>query len=315
MNVRERSSHTTGLLLGVFCYLFWGLFPLYFVLLDSVPPIEVIAHRIIWSLIFVVIIVLIGKQWRVFTRAFNRRIVIILGTAAIFLSINWIVYVYAVNSDQVIQASLGYFVNPLVSVALGVVILKERLRIAQWVAVGIAVVAVVVLTFAYGELPWIALTLAFSFGLYGLLKKFANIPSIHSLGIETAVLLPIAIVILSIAVSRGDNSIVMDGPGITALLILLGPITAIPLLAFGGAAIRIPLSTLGLLQYITPTGQFLLGVFVFNEVMTTESWIGFGLVWTALVVFSIDMYRHTRNSSKASALLKSEQAEIEASGA
>ncbi len=315
MNVRERSSHTTGLLIGVLGYLLWGIFPLYFILLDSVPPIEIVAHRIIWSLIFVVIIVLIGKQWRVFVRAFNRRIVIILGSAAIFLAINWVVYVYAINSDQVIQASLGYFVNPLVSVALGVVILKERLRVAQWVAVGIAVVAVVVLTVAYGEPPWIALTLGFSFGLYGLLKKFANIPSIHSLGIETAVLLPIAIVILSIAVSRGDSSFVIDGPGISMLLILLGPVTAIPLLAFGGAAIRIPLSTLGLLQYITPIIQFLLGIFVFKEAMTAESWIGFVLVWTALVVFSVDMYRHTRNNSKASGLLKSEQAEIEASGA
>jgi len=315
VNVRERSSHTTGLLLGVLGYLLWGLFPLYFMLLDQVPPIEIIAHRIIWTLILIVIIVLIGKQWRVFTQAFNRRMVIILGAAAIFLAINWLVYVYAVSTDQVLQASLGYFVNPLVSVAMGVVILKEKLRSAQWAAVGIAVVAVVVLTFAYGELPWIALTLGFSFGTYGLLKKYANLPSIHSLGIETAVLFPIAIVILFFAEVRGNNSFAIDGPGITALLILLGPVTAIPLLAFGGAATRIPLSTLGLLQYITPTGQFLLGIFVFHEAMSTESWIGFILVWTALVVFSADMYRNTRKNKKASALLKSEQAEIEASGA
>lgn len=314
MKTRQHSSHTTGLLLGVLGYLLWGLFPLYFMLLDQVPPIEVVAHRIVWSLIFIVIIVLIGKQWRVFVQAFNRRTVIILGAAAIFLAINWLVYVYAVSTDQVLQASLGYFVNPLVSVAMGVVILKEKLRKAQWTAVGIAVIAVVVLTFAYGEVPWIALTLGFSFGTYGLLKKYANLPSIHSLGIETAVLFPIAIVILFFAEVRGDNSFVIDGPGITALLILLGPVTAIPLLAFGGAAIRIPLSTLGLLQYITPIGQFLLGIFVFHEIMTTERWIGFILVWTALVVFSADMYRHTRHNSKASGLSKSEQAEIEASG-
>jgi len=315
MATRERSSHTTGLILGVTGYLLWGLFPLYFMLLDIVPPIEVVAHRIIWSLVFVVIIVLLGRQWRVFVRAFNRRTVTMLGTAAVFLAINWLVYVYAVSTDQVLQASLGYFVNPLVSVALGVVILKEKLRTAQWAAVGIAIVAVMVLTVAYGELPWIALTLGFSFGIYGLLKKYANLPSIHSLGIETAVLFPIALGILAIAFTRGDNSFAADGPGITALLILLGPVTAVPLLAFGGAAIRIPLSTLGLLQYITPIGQFLLGIFVFHELMSTGRWIGFILVWTALVVFSVDMYRHTRNTSKANALMRSEQAEIEASGA
>ncbi|MCF8551608.1 MAG: EamA family transporter RarD [Candidatus Nanopelagicales bacterium] len=315
MATRERSSHTTGLILGVTGYLLWGLFPLYFMLLDIVPPIEVVAHRIIWSLVFVVIIVLLGRQWRVFVRAFNRRTVTMLGTAAVFLAINWLVYVYAVSTDQVLQASLGYFVNPLVSVALGVVILKEKLRTAQWAAVGIAIVAVMVLTVAYGELPWIALTLGFSFGIYGLLKKYANLPSIHSLGIETAVLFPIALGILAIAFTRGDNSFAADGPGITALLILLGPVTAVPLLAFGGAAIRIPLSTLGLLQYITPIGQFLLGIFVFHELMSTGRWIGFILVWTALVVFSVDMYRHTRNTSKAHALMRSEQAEIEASGA
>lgn len=315
MATRERSSHTTGLILGVTGYLLWGLFPLYFMLLDIVPPIEVVAHRIIWSLVFVVIIVLLGRQWRVFVRAFSRRTVTMLGTAAVFLAINWLVYVYAVSTDQVLQASLGYFVNPLVSVALGVVILKEKLRTAQWAAVGIAIVAVMVLTVAYGELPWIALTLGFSFGIYGLLKKYANLPSIHSLGIETAVLFPIALGIFAIAFTRGDNSFAADGPGITALLILLGPVTAVPLLAFGGAAIRIPLSTLGLLQYITPIGQFLLGIFVFHELMSTGRWIGFILVWTALVVFSVDMYRQTRNTSKANALMRSEQAEIEASGA
>lgn len=315
MKLPERSTHATGLLLGFTGYLLWGLFPLYFALLDLVPPIEVVAHRIIWSLIFIVVILLIGKQWRIFIRAFNRRTVTTLGIAAICLAINWFVMVYAVSADQVLQISLGYFVNPLISVALGVVILKEKLRNAQWAAVGIAAVAVVGLTVSLGELPWIALSLAFSFGFYGLLKKFANLPSVHSLGIETMLLVPIAIVILLFAEARGTNSFVMDGPGITVLLILLGPVTAIPLLAFGGAATRIPLSTLGLLQFITPIGTFLLGIFVFQEVMTTQSWIGFILVWTALLVFSVDMYRHTRRNNKASALLKSEQAEIEASGA
>ena len=294
----ERSIHSTGVLLGVAGYLFWGMFPLYFALLDSVSPIEIVAHRIIWSLIVVLLVLIVGKQWRAFTSAFSRRNVIILGSAAIFLSINWLVYVYAVTTNQVVQASLGYFVNPLISVAMGVLILKEKLRKTQWIAVGIAIVAVVVLTIASGSLPWIALTLGLSFATYGLLKKFANLPSLHSLGIETAVLVPIALVILGIAIVNGSESFVLDGPKITFLLIMLGPVTAIPLLAFGGASTRIPLSTLGVLQYITPIAQFFLGVFVFQEIMSTGRWIGFTLVWVSLVIFSVDMYRHTRTRNR-----------------
>ena len=295
---QERSIHSTGVLLGVAGYLFWGMFPLYFALLDSVSPIEIVAHRIIWSLIVVLLVLIVGKQWRAFTSAFSRRNVIILGSAAIFLSINWLVYVYAVTTNQVVQASLGYFVNPLISVAMGVLILKEKLRKTQWIAVGIAIVAVVVLTIASGSLPWIALTLGLSFATYGLLKKFANLPSLHSLGIETAVLVPIALVILGIAIVNGSESFVLDGPKITFLLIMLGPVTAIPLLAFGGASTRIPLSTLGVLQYITPIAQFFLGVFVFQEIMSTGRWIGFTLVWISLVIFTVDMYRHTRTRNR-----------------
>ena len=295
---QERSIHSTGVLLGVAGYLFWGMFPLYFALLDSVSPIEIVAHRIIWSLIVVLLVLIVGKQWRAFTSAFSRRNVIILGSAAIFLSINWLVYVYAVTTNQVVQASLGYFVNPLISVAMGVLILKEKLRKTQWIAVGIAIVAVAVLTIASGSLPWIALTLGLSFATYGLLKKFANLPSLHSLGIETAVLVPIAMVILGIAIVNGSESFVLDGPKITFLLIMLGPVTAIPLLAFGGASTRIPLSTLGVLQYITPIAQFFLGVFVFQEIMSTGRWIGFTLVWISLVIFTVDMYRHTRTRNR-----------------
>ena len=295
---QERSIHSTGVLLGVAGYLFWGMFPLYFALLDSVSPIEIVAHRIIWSLIVVLLVLIVGKQWRAFTSAFSRRNVIILGSAAIFLSINWLVYVYAVTTNQVVQASLGYFVNPLISVAMGVLILKEKLRKTQWIAVGIAIVAVAVLTIASGSLPWIALTLGLSFAIYGLLKKFANLPSLHSLGIETAVLVPIAMVILGIAIVNGSESFVLDGPKITFLLIMLGPVTAIPLLAFGGASTRIPLSTLGVLQYITPIAQFFLGVFVFQEIMSTGRWIGFTLVWVSLVIFTVDMYRYTRTRNR-----------------
>jgi chloramphenicol-sensitive protein RarD len=310
-----RSEHSTGVLLGVTGYLLWGMFPLYFALLSSVAPIEVVAHRVVWSLIVVVIILIVAQQWRVFTSAFTKRNIVILGSAAIFLSINWLVYVYAVASDQVVQASLGYFINPLISVAMGVIILKESLRKTQWVAVGIAIVAVIVLTIASGSVPWIALTLGLSFGTYGLLKKFANLPSLHSLGIETVVLFPIALVILAVAIASGSESFVLDGPTITFLLIMLGPVTALPLLAFGGASTRIPLSTLGVLQYITPIGQFLLGVFVFQEAMTTGRWVGFILVWLSLAIFSGDMIRQSRRNSRSSTLARSQEAEIEASGA
>lgn len=297
MAVRERSAHSTGVLLGVTGYLFWGLFPLYFVLLDTVAPIEVVAHRIFWSLIVVLLILIVGKQWRTFTGAFNRRKVIILGSAALILSMNWLVYVYAVDSNQVMQVSLGYFMNPLISVAMGVILLKESLRKTQWVAIAIALVAVLLLTIVTGSVPWIALALGLTFATYGLLKKYANLPSLYSLGIETVVLLPLALIILGGSVANGSESFVLDGPTITFLLIMLGPITAIPLLAFGGASTRIPLSTLGVLQYITPIISFLVGFFIFKEAMSTGNWIGFTLVWISLVIFTVDMYRNSRTKT------------------
>ena len=298
MLIRERSTHSTGVLLGVVGYLLWGMFPLYFVLLDTVAPIEVVAHRILWSLVVVLLILIVGKQWRMFIGSFNRRNVIILGSAALILSMNWLVYVYAVDSNQVMQVSLGYFMNPLISVAMGVILLKESLRKTQWVAIGIALVAVLILTIVTGSVPWIALALGLTFATYGLLKKYANLPSLHSLGIETVVLLPLALIILGVAVANGSESFVLDGPTITFLLIMLGPVTAVPLLAFGGASTRIPLSTLGVLQYITPIMAFLVGFFIFQEAMSTGSWIGFTLVWISLVIFTVDMYRHSRTRTR-----------------
>jgi len=233
-----------------------------------------------------------------FIGSFNRRNVIILGSAALILSMNWLVYVYAVDSNQVMQVSLGYFMNPLISVAMGVILLKESLRKTQWVAIGIALVAVLILTIVTGSVPWIALALGLTFATYGLLKKYANLPSLHSLGIETVVLLPLALIILGVAVANGSESFVLDGPTITFLLIMLGPVTAVPLLAFGGASTRIPLSTLGVLQYITPIMAFLVGFFIFQEAMSTGSWIGFTLVWISLVIFTVDMYRHSRTRTR-----------------
>lgn len=270
----------------------WGLFPLYFALLDAVTPLEIIAHRVIWSLVFLLVIIAIARQWS--TLRIDRRTLVILSIAAVFLSINWLTYVYAISINEVAQASLGYFINPLVSVGLGVVILSEKLRRAQWWAVGIAVIAVVILTVGYGQLPWIALTLAFSFGIYGLLKKQANVGAVPSLLWETLVLAPVALAYLGFLEVRGEAAFAIDGWDISFLLILLGPITALPLLAFGAAATRIPLSTLGVIQYVTPVVQFILAVTVFAEVMTPLRWVGFALVWAALVIVTVDMTRSAR---------------------
>ena len=275
------------------------MFPLYFALLDQVAPLEVVAHRIIWTLVFLVIVVSIARNWSNVKRALNKRTLLTLLIAAVFISINWLVYVYAIASDQVVQASLGYFINPLISVALGILLLRERLRRLQWVAVGIAVVAVAILTVSYGELPWISLILGFSFGMYGLLKKLANVGSTDSLLIETAALAPLALALIGVWEVNGRAAFVLDGWQISMLLILLGPVTALPLLAFGGAATRIPLSTLGLLQYITPILQFIIGVFIFGEAMPGSRWLGFVFVWIALMVFSSDAYRHSRRRSRS----------------
>lgn len=270
------------------------MFPLYFALLTSVSPLEVVAHRAVWSLLFVLVLIAAFRQWADLRRALTRRTIGLLAAAIMFLSINWLVYVYSIDTNQVVQGALGYFINPLVSVALGVILLAERLDKTQWLAIGIAVVAVLVLTVSYGGVPWISLTLAVSFGFYGLIKKRANVDALPSLAIETAVVTPIAVAYLWFLQANGEAAFIQDGLGISVLLILLGPITAIPLLAFGAAAIRIPLSTLGIIQYVTPTVIFLLGITVFGESMPALRWVGFGLVWIALVVFTVDAWRRSR---------------------
>jgi chloramphenicol-sensitive protein RarD len=270
------------------------MFPLYFALLTAVSPFEIVAHRAIWSLIFVLILIAIWRQWADLRRALTPRTIGLLAAAILFLSINWVVYVYSIDANEVVQGALGYFINPLVSVALGVVLLSERLGRTQWLAIGIAAVAVLVLTVSYGGIPWISLTLAFSFGLYGLIKKRANVDALPSLAVETAVVTPIALVYLWYLEANGEAAFVIDGWGTSILLILLGPITALPLLAFGAAAIRIPLSTLGVIQYVTPTVIFLLGITVFGESMPALRWVGFVLVWIALVIFTADAWRRSR---------------------
>jgi chloramphenicol-sensitive protein RarD len=277
-----------GTLYGVLAYLCWGLFPLYWPLLEPADALEILGHRVVWSLVFVVAVLAARRQWAwVRDYVTDRRRMGLLSTAAVVIAVNWGVYIWGVNHDHVVETSLGYFINPLVTVLLGVLVLGERLRRLQWVATGIAALAVIGLAVDYGRPPWIALTLAVSFGSYGLLKKKANAGAVESLTIETTVLLIPALVYLAVISLQGTNDFGHDGSR-TLLLAGTGVITAIPLLFFGASATRVPLSTLGLLQYLAPTLQFLLGVVVYGEPLPLGRLLGFIAVWTALGVFSYD---------------------------
>jgi chloramphenicol-sensitive protein RarD len=286
-----------GIMYGIGAYLMWGFFPIYFKLLKSATAFEILGHRVVWSFIFLVIIVLVLKQWTEFRKsAIRPRTLGIYTLTALLLAANWLTYIYAVNSNQVVESSLGYFINPLVSVLFGVVFLRERLRNGQWLAVAIATMGVVYLTFDHGRPPWIALTLAVTFGLYGLLKKIAPLGALHGLTLETAVLLLPALGFLVWRETQGVGAFGLGEPGFKLLFAAAGVITAIPLLMFGSAARLIPLSMLGILQYIAPTCQFFLGIVVFNEPFTVSRLVGFGIIWIALLLFWVEGYLHHRQS-------------------
>jgi chloramphenicol-sensitive protein RarD len=291
-----------GVVSGLSAYALWGLFPLYFPLLEPAGGLEIVAHRVLWSLLFVGILLTVLRRWA-HVRALvtdRRRLLVLLG-AAVLIAANWLVFVYGVNSGHVVETSLGYFINPLVSVLLGVVVFSERLRRLQWVAVGIAAVAVVVLTVDYGRPPWIALALALSFGLYGLMKKLVRTEAAPGLFVETALVALPAAVVLGVAHSAGDGTFGNAGVGHALLLVSSGVATAIPLLLFAAAARRIPLSTVGLLQYLTPSMQLAIGVFVYDEPMPPTRLAGFVIVWVALAVFTADTLRHARTDSRRAA--------------
>ena len=281
-----------GTLYGAGAYLLWGLFPLYWPLLAPSAPLEVLAHRILWSLVVVVVLLAVTRRVEQVRAAIrDRRRFAQIALAAVVVAVNWGTYIYGVTNDRVVETSLGYFVNPIVTVLLGVVVLGERLRPAQWTALGAAFVAVVVLTVENGSPPWIALVLAFSFGTYGLLKKTAGVGAVEGLAVETGVLLPVAAVYVLVI---GGGTFATEGAGHAALLALSGVVTAIPLLLFGAAASRIPLSTLGVLQYLAPTMQFLLGITLFDESLPAVKLLGFVLVWCAVALFTVDLLRHGR---------------------
>jgi chloramphenicol-sensitive protein RarD len=291
----ERSRE--GLAYGILAYFLWGAFPLFFPLLEPAGALEILAERIVWSLIAVAAVLLVTRSFgsmRAVMR--DRRRLRLLAIAAFLIAANWGVFIYAVNSKHVIESSLGYFITPLVSVAFGVLIFRERLRVRQMVALGLGAVAVIVITIDYGRLPWIALVLAATFGSYGLVKKLAGVGAAESLAIETFILLTPALAYLVALQASGGGSFTHDAPGHALLLAASGPVTAVPLLLFSAAVTRIPLTTVGMIQYLTPVLQFLVGLLVVGEAMATSRWIGFALVWIALLVLTFDGLHRARRS-------------------
>jgi chloramphenicol-sensitive protein RarD len=288
-----------GVASGLAAYGLWGLFPLYFPLLEPAGGVEIVAHRVVWSLVFVAVLLTVMRAWRqVRATVTDRRSLLVLFGAAVLIAVNWLVFVYAVNSGHVVETSLGYFINPLVSVLLGVVVFAERLRRLQWVAVGIAAVAVAVLTVDYGRPPWIALALAVTFGLYGLMKKLVRVAAAPGLFVETALVVVPAVAVLAVLQTRGEATAGTAGTGHLLLLLSSGVATAVPLLLFAGATRRIPLSTVGLLQYVTPLMQLAIGVFVYQEPMPPARLAGFVIVWVALAVFTVDSLRNARAGAR-----------------
>ena len=286
-----------GTAYGACAYALWGLFPLFWPLLDPSGPAEVLAHRVLWSLLVVAVLLQAGRAWA--SVRVTRSQLVRLSVAAVLLACNWGTYIYGVDSGQVVETSLGYFINPLVSVGLGVLVLGERLRPAQRLAIGAACVAVLVMSVANGRPPWLALVLAFSFGFYGLLKKQAGVGAVASLAVETAVLAPVAAAYVGFLVVSGGSTFASHGVAHAGLLATAGVVTTVPLLAFGAAATRVPLTTLGLLQYLAPTLQLLLATLLRHEPFGTARQIGFLLVWVALAVFTADLVRSRRRPAPA----------------
>jgi chloramphenicol-sensitive protein RarD len=284
-----------GILYGIASYVIWGFFPIYFKLLHEVPALQIVGNRIVWSFIFLIILLIGRRQLQVLRASITGpKFLVVFLVSSILLALNWLTYVWAVNAGYIVETSLGYYINPLVSVLLGVVFLKERLRPMQWIPIGLAAVGVAYLTINYGRLPWIALMLALSFGLYGLAKKTAPLGSFYGLTLETGMLFLPSLVFLASLHVTGAGAFGQVSPMTAVLLVLTGPVTAIPLLLFGSAAKRIDLSMLGLLQYIAPTLQFLIGVLLYQEPFTIQSLIGFVMIWTALIILSMEGYIERR---------------------
>ena len=279
-----------GVLSGMAAYAMWGFFPIYWKLLHDVPAPQLLGHRIAWSFLLLFVFILLTRQWADFRSRLNGRTLGIYLIAAVLIGVNWLTYVWAVNAGFIVETSLGYFINPLLSVLMGVMFLRERLRPAQWVPVVIATIGVVYLAVVYGRLPWIALLLAFSFGFYGLVKKLAPLGSVFGLTLETGILFLPAVAYLGWTQFSGGAAFLHAGATLDVLMIGAGLVTTVPLLMFASAAKQIPLTMIGILQYLAPTIQFLLGVFIYNEPFDGSRLIGFSLVWLALIIFWVENY-------------------------
>jgi chloramphenicol-sensitive protein RarD len=290
----QRSERSLGLIFGLSAYLLWGLFPLYWPLLKPASAYEIVAHRAIWTLIFCLVVLAFHKKLRHTISQLRKPKIFfgLLATSAL-ISVNWIVYIWATNTGHVVEASLGYYINPLVIIAFGVLLLKEKMRIGQWVAVGIATIGVAILTIDYGRLPWIALALAISWGSYGVIKKVLDLGALEGLTIETMLSFLPYLVFLLFLENNGTGQFGHD-LGLSLLLLSAGAITAIPLLLFNGSTTRLPYTVIGLLQYITPTIQFSIGVWIRHEDMPTARWAGFAIIWCALIALAIDLVRSSR---------------------
>ena len=275
-------------------YVLWGLFPLYWPLLQPANPLEIVSHRAVWTMVFCIVVLALTHALKSTLATFKRsKVAIKLLTTTILISINWLVYIWATNNNHVVEASLGYYINPLIIIAFGVILLKEKMRPLQWAAVSIATIGVIVLTVDYGRLPWVALALALSWGTYGLVKKQLGLGALEGLAIETMIaFIPYCGYLIFIG-AKGDGQF-GNGAGLTILLFSAGAITAIPLLLFNGSTNRLPFSTIGLLQYITPTIQFSIGVWVNHEAMPTARWVGFIFIWLALITLAGDLVKSSR---------------------
>lgn len=285
-----------GVLYGIGAYALWGFFPIYWKLLQRVPALELIAHRIAWSFLLLIAVIMLTGQLSEFRSSFNARTVGIYLMASLLIGVNWLMYVWAVNAGHIVETSLGYFINPLISVLLGLIVLRERLRAVQWLPVGLAFVGVTFLTIKFGQLPWIALVLAFSFGFYGLVKKLAPLSSLYGLTLETGILFIPAVAYLGFVEASGRGAFMHTGVLPDSLMVGAGLVTTVPLLMFASAAKQIPLTMIGVLQYIAPTIQFLIGVFLYHEPFDQSRLIGFSIVWLALIIFWAENYFASRSS-------------------
>lgn len=287
-----------GLIAAAVAYLIWGLFPIYWKLLQAIDPPQIMAHRIVWCLLFVSLWLGARQGWG-WIRTLSPRLLAMLATSALLISINWLIYIWAVNSGHIVETSLGYFINPLVSVLMGVLILRERLTPAQWLSVAIAACGVVWLTIQLGHLPWIALTLAFSFGGYGLVRKLAVVPSVQGLAVESGLLFIPALGYLLFAEFSGRGAFGHQSLQLDALLVFAGLITALPLILFAIGARSVPLSTIGVLQYLAPTLQLSVGVLLYDEPFSHAQAIGFGCIWFALAIYAADGLWRARQRRRA----------------